>query len=150
VATIRRWLYSVGRLAYRQAERLLMIADAGGATVPDCIRASWSYTAWPWRSLCPSPSAACRRHRGLLLRDPQEECVSRATHLRRGPGPLAVDRDAGQAHTIIHLDLTRNGLCPSGTCEPFAKKSTVSTWNVSAPVIQSLNVGPAWALTFTE
>ena len=31
VATLRRWWQQVGRLAYPQAERLLVIADAGGS-----------------------------------------------------------------------------------------------------------------------
>jgi len=34
VATIRRWWYSMGRPAYRQAKRLLITADAGGSNGP--------------------------------------------------------------------------------------------------------------------
>ena len=47
VASIRQWWAMMGRQAYRDAEALLITADAGGATAIGAGRGRWNCNAWP-------------------------------------------------------------------------------------------------------
>jgi hypothetical protein len=47
--SIRRWWESMGAEAYPDARKLLITADSGGVTVPECGFGNWNCKSWPTR-----------------------------------------------------------------------------------------------------